>query len=309
MIGATACSDLEGEASPPRTTAPAAADPRQRTRVAVTDLGPFYVDRKGMAGPGTPLGAGLEVPEGALLLGVAFPDLEDGGYRALLLVTGDPVDVFNAVSDQAGGRGMEGGGDCVGAADQVACSGDFVDGADGESLRVDLSRQVGTSGVVSGLGLRYRPPGSTDADDAAPTSSAVPPAPSSAVTLPPPPVVAPDDADVVRALQGSGSPPRLVERGSALVGLPGPCGCGPEGWSFVVRLTGVQRDVVAAYARQLSDLGDPPDIDDRQRDGLTVLSLGLGSGATVGEVRAVLTDDGSDYAMVTVTGPEEPASS
>lgn len=301
VVGSSACSDDEDEGSPSTTTAPSAADPGRRTPVLATDLGPFYVSKEPMAGPGTPLGGGFEVPDGALLLGVPFPDLEAGGYRALLLVTGDPVEVYNAFGDQAGERGMEREGACFSTGALLGCGGRFVDGADGESLRVDLTRRVGDEGVVSGVGVRYQPPGSAGTEEVA-TTSPVLTTPLQPVALPPRPILAPDDGDVGRLLRAPGSPPRSVELGSRLVGLPGPCGCSRGGWSFVVRLTGVHRDVVAAYGRQLSDLGDPPDIADRQRQARTLMGLRVGSGDRVGEVRAVVTDDGADYALVTLIG-------
>ncbi len=270
----------------------------ERTPVTAADLGPFALSTEGMAGPGTPLGAGLEVPEGAVLLGVPFPDLVGEGYRALLLVPGDPVAVFATMSEQAGGLGMSADGGCLNVFDQLGCAATFTDAADGEALTLRLSRRIGFSGVISGLALRYEPPGSIDPGDAPPDAAPPPTDPVTPFPLPEGPVAPPDPADVVLALRDPASPARAVEAGSTLVGLPGPCPCLDEGWSFVVQVDGVARDVVAAYARQLSDLGEAPDISDQLRDDLTLLGVRIGEG-DVAEVRAVVPDSGPAYAIVT----------
>ena len=156
--------------------------------------------------------------------------------------------------------------------------------------------------MVSGVGLRYRPPGSEDGGDAGDGVS-TPTAPIPTVTLPPGPIEGPDPADVGAALRLLPAEARAVERGSELVGLPAPCACEGGGWSFVVAVTGVERDVIAAYARSLSDLGDPPDVSDARRDDVTLLGVRVGEeGGPHGEVRAVVPDSGTTYAIVTVIG-------
>ncbi|CAN5523377.1 hypothetical protein BH24ACT4_BH24ACT4_15460 [soil metagenome] len=296
---AAACSGDEGATSTPR------EEPLEvlsgRTEVTTADLGPFALEPDGMAGPGTPLGGGLQVPDGSLLLGVPFPDLLGKGYRALLLVTGDPVAVFSAVAEQAGGLGMEGDGGCLTVPEGLGCSGRFVDGADGESLTVSALRRVGPAGVTSGLAVVYQPPGSQDPGAQPP----LPPTPTDAVfpvPLPEGPIEGTDQADVVAAVRDTEGPPRTLEVGSRVVGLPGPCTCDGPGWSFVVELDGVERDVVAAYARQFTDLGEPPDISERLADELTILGVRVGSGSPVAEVRAVLPDSGPAYAIVSYVG-------
>lgn len=277
-------------------------DPASHVEVTEAELGPFAVATDDLGGPGTPLGApGLSVPEGTALLGVPFPDLTGGGgFRALLLVTGSPSGAFDALASQAGGLGMARDGGCLGTEQALVCAGRFVDPADGESLEVEVLQEVAQLGVASGLALRYRPPGSDDVG--APgdqTASATAPLPT--VALPEPVPVPPDD-DVGLALRDLAAPVRHVEEGSELVGLPGPCACGAAGWSFVVRVDGRVRDVIAGYARQFSDLGDPPDVSDRYSDGQTVLGLRVGEGATAAELRAVAPDDGTAYLLVTVIG-------
>jgi hypothetical protein len=282
------------------TTDPAAAASGERVEVTEADLGPFTeVDPDDLAGPGTPLGGGLTVPEGALLQGTTFPDLVGGGFRALLLVTGDPVAVYDTVVGQASGLGMQGTGGCLGAATLVGCEGTFVDGSDGESLAVTVNRRVDpVNGVVSGLALLYRPPGTEDAGPG--DGQGLPPTSPIPEVVLPDPVPVPTVEDVALAVRSPGSPRRTVEAGSELVGLPGPCACVGGGWSMVVRLDGVERDVLHGYARQFSDLGEPPDLEDRHRDDITLVGVRVGEGDATAEIRASLPDDGEAYAIVTV---------
>lgn len=291
-----ACADDDGGAAT-TTTEPPAVTLSDRTPVTATDLGPFDLDTDGMAGPATPLGAGLEVPEGAVLLGLPFPDLVGAGFRALMLVPGDPVAVFNAVADQAGGLGMDAEGGCLGEGEQVACAGRYVDAADGERLRVTVERSIGPAGVVSGLALEYDPPGSDDGADPDEVL-ATPPGVVASPPLPAGPIEEPNPADVAATVRAEDSPRRTLEAGSALVGLPGPCACDGSGWSFVVELTGVERDVLSAYARQFSDVDTPPDLSDTIGDTYAILGVRVGTGRPVAEVRAVVPDSGPAYAIV-----------
>jgi len=301
LLGAGCSGDDEGEG--PDATDPAAAATGERVEVTAADLGPFAeVAPAHLAGPGTPLGAGLSVPEGALLQGAAFPDLVGGGFRALLLVTGDPVGVFDALGGQAGGLGMArtGEGGCLGAPEVVGCQATYVDGADGESLFVSVNRRIDpANGVVSGVGLSYRPPGT---EDGGAEGAVAPPTSPLPEVLLPEPVPVPAADDVARAVRAPGSPPRTVEAGSELVGLPGPCACADEGWSMVVHLDGVERDVLHGYLRQFSDLGEPPDLEDRHRDDVTLIGVRIGEGDATAEIRALLPDAGEPYAIITVRG-------
>lgn len=299
LVGGACSSGDDGSTTTTEAPLIAAAD---RTDVSTGDLDPFSFNRQGLAGAGTPLGAGLSVPEGSLLLGVPFPDLVGGGYRALLLVTGEPVEVFNSFDEQGAALGMELEGGCRGVEGELECSGRLVDRADGESLSLALDRRADDTGVVSGLGLRYRPPGSEETGGGGPSTAPPPTAPVLDVALPEGPVPQPDDADVAAAVRAPGSPLRSVELGSRLIGMPGPCACEDTGWSFVVEVDGMIRDVMAAYARQFSDLGDPPDIADRRRDDVALLGLRVGGGEEVAEIRAVAPDVGPAYAIVTVIG-------
>lgn len=291
----------DGDDDASDTTDPSAAATGDRAEVTAEDLGPFgAVDTEDVAGPGTPLGGGLSVPQGSVLLGAAFPDLVGGGFRALLLITGDPVDVFDALGGQATSLGMEGSRGCLGNEAQVGCEATYVDPADGESLALTVSRRVDpVNGVVSGVGMLYRPPGS-DAEPA-PAGSSAPTQPLPEVVVPDP-VPVPADEDIALAVRAPGSPRRTLEAGSELVGLPGPCACAGGGWSIVVHLDGVERDVLHGYARQFSDLGDPPDLEDRHRDDITLIGVRVGEGDTTAEIRASLPDDGRAYAIITVRG-------
>ncbi len=282
------------------TSDPVEAATGDRVAVDEADLAAFpEVEADDLAGPGTALGGGLTVPEGALLQGTAFPDLVGGGFRALLLVTGSPVAVYDELAGQAAGLGMRGEGGCLGAENLVGCQATFVDAADGESLSVSVHRKVDPLlGVVSGAGLLYRPPGSEEGGPG--NDGGIPPtAPLTDVTLPDPvPVPAPED--VALAVRTAGSPKRTIEPGSELVGLPGPCACDGGGWSMVVRLTGVERDVLHGYMRQFNDLGETPDLEDRHRDDLTLIGARVGESPATAEIRAALRDEGPGYAIITV---------
>ncbi len=80
--------------------------------------GPTTTTDPAWSPPGTPLGAGLEVPEGAHLLGAPLtvpyeyqydgqPVREPDGLRAFLAVTGDPFVVFDALVAQARDEGFD----------------------------------------------------------------------------------------------------------------------------------------------------------------------------------------------------------
>lgn len=288
---------------PTATTLPG-EDPAQRERVSVADLGPFDLALDDLAGPGTPLGGGLAVPEGAALLGIPFPDADDGGFRALMVVTGDPVVTYNAMVSQALSMGMERDGVCLGGPQMITCGGRFVDGADGESLLIDVRRSTNTLAVASGLAVHYRQPGSeevAEVEGSTSSASVSPTEPLAPVDLPPT-IVPPPDGDVGLAVRPPDAPVRRVEVGTRLVGLAGPCACGAPGWSFVVAVEGRVRDIIAAYARQFTDLGDPPDVSDRYLGDQTTFHLVVGEEARRAEIRAVAPDDDTTYLMVTVVG-------
>jgi hypothetical protein len=286
----------DGDATPATVS-----DRSERVEVDEAEVEPFTVADGTAAGPGTPLGAGLEVPDGSVLLGTSFPDLEGGGFRALLLVPGDPVAVFNDMRDQAATMGLEGDAGCLSAGDRLGCSTRLADPADGETLSVTLTRRVTELGSVSGLGLRYRPPGS--APDVTPGSQGGgPTTPIPPLALPAPPLPPVDPADVGLLVRPPASPAVSVEPGSELVGAAGPCACDGEGWSFVVEVTGVIHDVVAAYGRQVADLGSVPDIAERRVGEVTVLALRVGGGAQRAEVIGIDDDEGDDYVIVSIAG-------
>ena len=91
------------------------ASPRPTTRVVEVDRIPVL--EHSTSGPGTALGDGFTVPDGALLVGVPFPVdiggqfdaelLEDAGWQARLLVTGVPRDVIDDLARQATDAGID----------------------------------------------------------------------------------------------------------------------------------------------------------------------------------------------------------
>jgi hypothetical protein len=297
LVAACGSDDGADDEAPPATV----ADRSEQVAVEEAEVSPFEVREAAAAGPGTPLGAGLEVPEGSVVLGASFPDLEGGGFRALLLVPGDPVDVFNDLRDQGATMGLEGGAGCLSAGDRLGCSARLVDPADGETLTLSLTRRVTDLGSMSGLGLRYRPPGTLEGVTPDPQASG-PTTPVPPLDLPPPPLPEIDPADVGLLVRPPASTAVALEPGSELVGPAGACACDGDGWSFVVEVTGVIRDVVAAYGRQLSELGSVPDISDRRVGDATVLALRVGDGERRAEIIGVEPDQGEDVVIVTVAG-------
>lgn len=291
----------DGDGGEDDVTPATVSDRAERVEVDAAEVQPFTVRDGGAAGPGTPLGAGLEVPDGSVVLGTSFPDLEGGGFRALLLVPGDPVAVFNDLRDQASTMGLVGDAGCLAAGDRLGCSTHLVDPADGETLTVDLTRRVTDLGSVSGLGLRYRPPGSAP-DGTSSSQGGGPTTPIPPLPLPPPPLPEVDPADVGLLVRPPASPIVALEPGSELLGAAGPCACDGEGWSFVVEVTGVLRDVMAAYGRQLAELGSVPDIADRPVGDATVLALRIGEGDERAEIFGIEDDEIGDFVVVSVAG-------
>lgn len=296
LVVTTGCSDDDGTAAVP------GGDGEGSERVAVTEaqLGPFEVDRRDFAPPGTSLGATLTVPPGALLVGGPFPTVDGAGFRAQFLLVGDPVTTYNGLQDQAARLGMGAAGGCLSQGGNVTCRARFIDRADGEVLAVDLRRQVRFTGVVSGLAIAYSPPGSVDVSDASEPGGVPPTDPLAAVALPPGPVGPPAPTDFALALRPRDGRVPVLETGSEIVAPVAPCACGGEGWTAVMKVTAPVRDVMAAYARQFADLGTSPDIAESLRNNLTSLSVRVGQGRQFVEIRARQPDDGPVYLLLTV---------
>lgn len=94
-----------------------------------------------MQPPGTPLGPGFTVADGAHLLGVVFPNEHDDGWRAVLLVTGDVGAVFETYRQQAAAAGVPfRGAKCEDAAGVLKCEGDGASDDGRRALRVAVWR-------------------------------------------------------------------------------------------------------------------------------------------------------------------------
>jgi hypothetical protein len=281
-------------------------------------------------GPGTELGDGFEVPEGARLVGRVFPDPQDAhGWSATLLLDGDPMAVYNSLTAQARAAGF---GDFPWAGTSCWYSG--FDNAQGEPVERDASavspgqraESVSCHGVdripggesFSGVmvsGYRGR-------DDDAYVSHLVitragpPPGESrgheTAEHPPPGAEVAPPDEPVTLAdvgepfaffspyvsKDGTSTPVLHVEQGSELVAPPAHDPLGFNGFRGVLRVTqgGDAVELVDAYSAQLADT----------RFGLHRRDLDT---SLAGEriVRNRLTIEGGDAVAITAYIPQRPA--
>jgi len=289
-----ACSD-EGPESTRSTTTTMAPDDAPP---AADELGPFPV----LAGSTTiegELTSGIPIAIGSTLLGPTFPDLgadgeADGGFVALLLVTGDPVAVYNDYVDSAEALGMRSGqGGCVSGFGSITCARRVVDPSDGEALSIMVERRPVADGFVSHAALHYEPPGSVDLDEIGPITPSPPTSTPTVVELP---QEVPDAGDGWSQLLSAGGPPLELADGTMLAGPPGPCPCGTRGWSAVLRVDGSAADAIDAYAAQLG-VDDPATRTDD--DGSMVADLGLVPGG-VTQLRAT-TDERGTWLMLSVS--------
>jgi len=271
-------------------------------REAYEDAGPFSVLVGSTSGPGTVLADGITVAPGSRLLGAPFPDVDGaGGFLALLLITGDPVAVYNAYVDMAQAMGMTvgGPGGCLPGFGTIVCARTLTDPSDGETIVVRVERQPAPPGYVSHAVLRYGAPGTVDPATVGPES----PAPPTSV-LPPAPLPASVPRPSPSAWNLSVAPegPGLRElAGSLLVAAPGPCGCAPAGWSAVLRITGSPARLVDGYAAQFGAVRPRlrrSTVGDRR---VAVADLGLLSGGFT-QFRTV-TEAGATYLLVAVARP------
>src|SRR4051794_35185397 len=156
-----ACADHDpGRADPTTPTSAPASDP------SGSRAGPFTV-AAGATRTSGDLTDGLPVADGSVLLGPVFPDLGklDGGFDALLLVTGDPVAVYNAYVDSAASLGMQtgGAGGCLAGFGSITCARRVIDPSDGEALSIRVERRpIGHGEYVSHAAMHYEPPGTVD---------------------------------------------------------------------------------------------------------------------------------------------------
>ena len=240
---------------------------------------------------------GLPIAEGSVLLGPVFPDVsdEDGGFAALLLVTGDPVAVFNAYVDSAESLGMRAGqGGCIAGFGSIACARRIVDPSDGEALSIMVERRPVEGGFVSHAALHYEPPGSVDLGEVDPITPSPP-------TIAPPVVELPQEVPAPDGrwsqLLSPGGPVLELADGTRLAGPPGPCPCGTRGWSAVLRVDGPAEEAIDAYAAQLGV--DDPEVRTGDGGNVRVADLGLVPGG-ITQLRTITGDRGS-WLLLTVS--------
>jgi hypothetical protein len=221
-------------------------------------------------GPGTELTAGFIVPQGAELMtwptGDWFSSDVDPVWKASMLVTGDPIEVFNALAAQATELGFDVvDQDCRTLDDgapvsSVDC---FTDGyrlgAGAESERVNLSVSVRDDALpvaMVGIGIIATERVSEFGDGPWQLRRFVPKAASGAATDV---QLRPSDIDTGdRLVDGDWQRTTLVAD-SRLVASAAGSTCA-AGMTAVVHVDGVPDDVFDAYARQLfsGDQGDGP---------------------------------------------------
>lgn len=224
---------------------------------------------------GTNLGNGFSVAKGTALVGDVFPipvvypyrgePIIDRGWRAILLVKGDPRKVMVSYRAQASAAGME-----LRSAATLCdfdrtntkayeCFAAGVNDSPDDPRRVSLSlrRGPGLFGPMSHLTIVYNdpdPPGGVFLDST--LSTAATPGPE------PPPVpnewgrlARPGDflfGDSYKPPGGWVPPPLKVEPDSTAAAAVGPAGnAGSSDWRSVLRVTGDPRKIVSAYRRQL----------------------------------------------------------
>ena len=247
------------------------------------------------------LTSGSPSPAGSTLLGPTFPDLgadgeADGGFEALLLVTGDPVAVYNDYVDSAEALGMRSGqGGCISGFGSITCARRVVDPSDGEALsimverrpvdgRVRVARRAALRAARFGRPRRGRPDHTLAAHLHARRGRAA------------------AGGTGRRATGGASCSRRAVRplelaEGTMLAGPPGPCPCGTRGWSAVLRVDGSAEEAIDAYAAQLG-VDDP--VIRTDDDGETMVAdLGLVPGG-VTQLRAT-TDERGTWLMLSVS--------
>jgi hypothetical protein len=268
-------------------------------------------------GAGTPLGSGFTVAEGSVLLGAPFPTgigieyrgepLEDAGWSALLLVTGEGRAVFDAYAAQAEAVGLPLSrastlGMCADDPheDTFHCSGFAQQGHadDGRWVRVELWRGPGrTDGPgFSPLFVQYSEIGDAPDEGAVQRGRADDdgrPAPGLSRDWPP----LPEPGEPYEAT--SGQTPLRVPPGARLVAHPGPSGtCGPGGGSTAVfRLTGDPREVLDEVSHQVGT-NDVFGLRESREGDADLLVLGWSQEGGSYTAWAIVPDDGPAHLMV-----------
>lgn len=222
-------------------------------------------------GPGRDLGAGFTVVDGSILLGETFPigvafeyngrPVEDRGFSASLLVTGDARRVLDAYAAQAAVIGLPLSRDNTlgicrddDLAKAFVCTASASQGPPdhGRGVRLTLWRgaAVGDRAPLSHLYLVYseigEPPFEGPVDEEGTDDGP-------GVGNPPLPRDWPALAEVGEPYEsGIAQPPLRVEPGTELVAHPSLSGtCGPStGSTAVFRVTGDPREILVALAEQ-----------------------------------------------------------
>jgi hypothetical protein len=252
-------------------------------------------------GPGTELGAGFTVAEGSVLLGTTFPSRtsysDDGGFRALLLVTGPFREVFEAYKEQAADIGLTlapdyGPSYC--SPDRVyLCSGQGGrDPFAGRSAWVRAWRRPGKPDrpPVSHLYLQYR-----DLPQEFPPGTVLQPQPRADVGTPPETGAwprLPEEGEPVEP-RGDGQEPLLLPEGAQLVAHRGHGTCSPATGSTLVLRTEAPDEVIERILDQHPDRTPGAADEQREEDGAHVVHRTWGSG-------------GGGYELWAVTRPDEP---
>ena len=214
-----ACSDEgpESTRSTTTTTAPDDGPPAADERRAVPGAGRVGHVR-GRAHQRAADRRGLDADRSDLPRPVAD---DPGGFEALLLVTGDPVLVYNAYVDAAEALGMQSGRAWLHLRVRV----DHLRPAHGRPVRrrgaVDRGRAPRRSTGASSCRtprLHYEPPGSVDLDEVEPEQASPPTSTPAVVELPD---EVPEPGDDWSQQVGGGGPPLELADGTMLAGAAG----------------------------------------------------------------------------------------
>lgn len=278
-------------------------------------------------GPGTELRDGLEVSPGTVLVAGVLPDGIDSpfgditgeGWSALLFVTGEPSEVFEAYLAQAESVGMERveapegapaflredlpadaqrytacGVSSEGGPAGYSCSGLATTDGGAPCLRVALVRRTTGNTVESSLRLRRV----TDPDGCVGAGSQMIGDPYAE------PPVLPDDwpelpavGDLLGEAFGMLAPLEVAE-GTELAVPPFWDGCG--GSSALLAVSGDPMEVLTAYGSQLDALAPRAERTD-------VVTRSVHDGTTVHEIRRQEPAGGSAYAARVLERTEDPA--
>jgi hypothetical protein len=297
--------------------------------VAIIVLADGDSDRSGaggLFGPGTAIGDGFTVAEGATLLGSRFPEVSSIyrgtprlGWSAVLLVDGDPGQVLRAYVAQSEAQGMRTqilGGACFRTGRLIQCTlsreAGPLDAPAGHRLYVKLLRsQSGVPGpFASHLLLQYEQWGDPSLlPQETVTSTPDVSDPVAGVSFGPPPQQ-PGRATTGEPIIDPRYGPRdrgviTVEDGSQLLAPPAPEVCTTGGYQGVFRVTGDPRDVVERYAQQFTEKLGPGEqgfqgeVRAVKRDGFDVLEATWGqSGGGGVKALAVTLPDGDSYLTI-----------